>query len=174
MRNILIAIILLILFSFLGCKSREEGGGVITDGEEGELTMELSTRPQDPFATDSVEVKINGFSGQNQWIFQLSAFESQDGDINEFGFTVFGISLPGEKLVDSSGISGMARFYDGQNDKEFLSLSSSGQGSVIVSSYDAPGQKITGSFVFTLVDTLTGDLLIITDGCFDTNVDSLY
>lgn len=168
--GLMLTTMMIVLIS-VGCIDREEAieAGTPPDGE---VVIYSSVRPGDPFVTDSVEVNIDG-QGGNTMIFSLNAFEYENRE-DFFGFTAIGIPLPGAKEIDSTDIHGFASYHDALEDKQYISLAPGGYGMVEVDYFNWEELKIEGIFSFTLVDTITGEIITVEDGHFNTAIDSLY
>jgi len=172
-KNTCKAILLLtVSLSLFSCKDRESADDQVFIPDDSETAALLSFRPGDPFFTDSVDVTVNGSAG-SYYIFSLTAYEYLNGS-DILKFTAIGIPLPGNQVLNSTDIYGIASYYDAEADKEYVSMTEGGGGMVTVNEYSSMDKYIRGIFEFTVVDSLSGNIITVQDGYFDTDVDTLY
>ena len=172
--NSILILAIIIVFSLAvlsGCINRE-GADKITESGTGEVNMTISNGAAESFVSDSVWVMVDYAGSPGMWILSVSAFEFPL-PLNIFTFTAIGIAFPGSMDIDSSTTFGAASYASSQGNF-FLSQMPGGFGVIVVDEF-VEQERIAGSFNFTLIDTLSGDILTIENGLFDAAIDeSLY
>ena len=169
---LLIAVITLSCFAVLnGCIKREEVD-IFAENSDGEVTMTISNGSTQSFVSDSAWVMVDYAGSPGLWILSISAFELPI-PLNIFAFTATGIAFPGSVNIDSSTAFGAASYTTSDG---ILYRSQLPGGFGVIEVYEFIEQeRIAGSFNFTLIDTITGDILTIENGSFDAAIDeSLY
>ena len=166
------------LFSLLcllivSCTERENAPVEVEIPVEGESYAYISTHPEDPFLSDSVDLVVEATTGGNLFILSYTAHEKPDMGDDYLSFTAFGILMPGTKIIDETIDHGVAVYYNSDLDKNYISAANGGEGTIEVLLFEEPYEHVMGEFNFTLIDTLTGEMITVVDGFFDTDVDTL-
>lgn len=156
-----------------GCTDREKAPVEAIPPIEGESYAYISTHPDDPFISDSVDVVVQSTTGGNLFIFSFTAYENPDQGEDKMSFTVFGILMPGTKTFYESTVQGVAAYYNHDLDRTYISAAVGGEGTIDILTFEEPYEHVIGEFNLSLTDTLTGEMVTITDGFFDTDVDTL-
>ena len=144
------------------------GGGEITSEDiviDAPFYAKVSSMPDSMFIADSVWVEIDDVDPPERWMVHVQAW---NGDCSQFlEFFLMGIELPGEININSTLIYGSANWHD--NGEQFTTLNG-GYGHVSVAEF-VEYNHLKGNFQFQVKKPGTSEIVDITEGFFDTDVD---
>jgi|GEM_PF-1622525 len=163
-------IILTILKVFcISCINREESEDE-SNPIIGEVTFDYSGALSGSFISDSTIVTIDDIGNSGLWIFSLNAYSESPQLIN-FGFTAIGIDFPGELNIDHSSNFGQGNL-DFYFDSGIYNTNVIGAGGSVTVDEFMEQDHISGSFSFTLINTVIQDTINVTNGYFNAEIDS--
>ncbi len=169
----LLAVISLLSLIILSCTDRESASPEEEIPLDGESYAFISLYPNNPFISDSLDIVIDATTGGNLFIFSYDAYERPENGDDRLSFTAFGILMPGTKTFDNQSIHGVASYYDADAGKTYVSTAIGGEGNIEVTEFIEPYDSVAGGFNLTLIDTLSGEMITVSEGFFETEIDTL-